>query len=647
MTTTTPTLLSRVAWDSVNKRVRHEQRNRETYVPPISLFRWWARRPHALIGALIDAACEEGDSLVISDPFSGGGTVAMEAARRGLPLYAQDLHPWVLSGLATALDGINPDVLGAAAAKVLGAASTNCADLYSTTCPAHGEASELSHVFWVRVQPCPACLRATHLYPYSLLSLASRKQSEDRALFGCPACGLVSRHVVDGAQARVCPGCDRHLGSPDEPLLANRRVTCAHHGCGATFPAFDGAAPDWKSVLVQRVCALDGSLVSHLDNPTAAETSPTQACPVPDPLLEGIPAGIETSLLHRAGFKRWADLYPPRQLLTLTACSTAISELEVSNAIRARLRLALCGAAEMAGFLSRWDRYYPKAFEAMANHRLPALGFACETNLLAPQGRGTLHRRFAHSVAAARWSQKNMTLGGPVRVAASRDRRRKIGLGALLACGSSERQLPADGSIDLVLTDPPYFDDVQYAELASVFLVWARAVDLLPATVSIDLASEAVANTSRGTGVIEYQGLLTRIFREARRTLKPTGRLVLTYHNTDIQAWWALGRALHDAGFAVRALAVAEAENGSDHTKRNSRAFTSDLVIECRPATVQPVLAVVVREATTTEAHELYAAGRTLATAGTDGLTAFIERYRSQRGPIAHARIHIPAPETP
>ncbi len=50
-------LLDRVDWTDVSERVMREQRNRQVYVPPISLYRWWARRPHALIGALIDAAC--------------------------------------------------------------------------------------------------------------------------------------------------------------------------------------------------------------------------------------------------------------------------------------------------------------------------------------------------------------------------------------------------------------------------------------------------------------------------------------------------------------------------------------------------------------------------------------------------------------
>jgi hypothetical protein len=128
----------------------------------------------------------------------------------------------------------------------------------------------------------------------------------------------------------------------------------------------------------------------------------------------------------------------------------------------------------MAGFASRWDRYYPKAFEAIANHRFTALGFACETNLLAERGRGTLRRRFAASIASAQWARQEFKTRGTTRVRAASAHRVRITGGTLLACGSSERQLASKGSVDLVLTDPPYFDDVQYAELAGLFLVWAQ-----------------------------------------------------------------------------------------------------------------------------------------------------------------------------
>src|ERR1019366_4196669 len=88
-------LIDHVNWSGLDLLVTHQQRNRSAHSPVISLFRWWARRPHSFAGALLDAARIEfrRNSFLVADPFSGGGTVAFEATRRGLPIYAQDLYP--------------------------------------------------------------------------------------------------------------------------------------------------------------------------------------------------------------------------------------------------------------------------------------------------------------------------------------------------------------------------------------------------------------------------------------------------------------------------------------------------------------------------------------------------------------------------
>jgi len=635
--TGTTALLDRVDWASVNARVPHEQRNREVYVPPISLYRWWARRPHALIGSLIDAACADGSSPVLADPLSGGGTVAIEAARRDLSIYAQDLHPWPVTGLATALDRVDADALRSAADQVLERLQPLRQSLYSTLCPTHGDDAELTHIFWVRRASCPICDTVVHLFPYPLVSVASRSVGESRGLFGCRRCGTVGRHDLSALRPR-CSACRATLGAADTPLLRDRTTTCADRTCRHTFPVFGGAAPDWTPVLVSRFC--DGS--NHLDRPTPAETQSDRPVPVLRPALnKQIPDGLETAILRRAGFQRWRDVMPPRHLETLLSAADVVDALEVSEPIRGRLRLALCGAVEMAGYLSRWDRYYPKAFEAMANHRFPALGLACETNLLGSRGRGTIPRRFAASVAAARWSSEQLAGRRPARIRDATARRRRVSQGALLAQGSSERQLPATGSIDLVITDPPYFDDVQYAELASLLLAWARALDLVPESVQLDLGAEAVVNHVRGSGVEEYRSLLTRVFTETARTLKPEGRMVITFHNTDIRAWWALARTLAAASLDIVATAVTEAENADDHPKRNRRSFTKDLVLECRPSGARGEL----REIPTgddSQERELQAIGRVLATGGSLGLEAFVRRFIAERGHLEQTRIQTP-----
>ncbi len=634
-------LVSHIDWGQVEALVRTQQRNREVHTPSISLFRWWARRPHALIGGILDAATDENaPAPVISDPFSGGGTVALEAARRGLTTYAQDLHPWAITGLRSALEEVDPDELANAARLLLERLESTRQELYTTRCPDDDhEDSEVLTALWVRRVACPSCESDVFLYPYSYISRASRAADETHGWWGCSGCGGATRSSL-AARERRCRHCRWRLGDTDQALLADRRARCRSSQCRHHFDAFDRPTA-WVLALVQRGCRKDGRKTVHLDQPTAAEISTAQAslswaAPALD---ERIPDGLETAVLHRAGFWSWSELYAPRQIVSLLRAVEAIDQLPCGAQIKNRLRLAVCGAGEMAGRVSRWDRHYPKAYEAIANHRFAVTGLSAEVNLLADRGRGVIRHRLAASVHAARWRSDNLPAKIRVRKRAASGPRVELD-GVLLAHGSSARQLARDTSVDLVLTDPPYFDDVQYAELAALFLVWARVAGLAPDSIELDLDAEAVANTRRGIDVERYKELLTQILTETHRSLKPSGRMILTFHNTDLRAWWALGSALQDAGFSVQALVVSWAENDADHSKRGRLAFTRDLVIECRPSPSPVELVEIKPQTPDDQSHELLSAGRVIASMPRgETLSAFRSRYRIARGVVTDARI--------
>lgn len=432
-------------------------------------------------------------------------------------------------------------------------------------------------------------------------------------------------------------------------------MLCPHAGCGADQRAYAGVAR-WKTVLVRRRCEdQTGSPVLHFARPLEREVEQANLrdddLRLPEQLASEIPDGVETRRLRRAGLQRWCDLYPSRQLASLLAAADAARRTRLDPAVRNRLRMVICGAAEMAGYASRWDRYYPKAFEATANHRFTLTGLACETNLLSDMGRGTLPRRLGHSVRAARWAGAFSIRSDGIEGSGGARHERPPKGAAVVARGSSTRQLLPDDSVDLVLTDPPYFDDVQYAELAALFLTWAQSTGLVAANLRLDLSNEAVANTHRSTGVEHYRGLLSRIMLETARTLAPGGRMLLTFHNSDGRAWWALGCALGRAGFGVSALAVAHAENETDHAKRGRNSFSRDLVLECR--TGPTAAAHVVTPLVTGESAELIAAGRAVGELAGQlerpaAYSTFGERLRAHLGrEPALIRLEKPRPATP
>ena len=90
--------------NEISARVRREVRNREVHLPPVSTYRWWARRTESVNGSIIDAVSRDHSGrMVVSDPFAGGGVIPLAAVMRGHKVYAQDLNPWAATGLAAML----------------------------------------------------------------------------------------------------------------------------------------------------------------------------------------------------------------------------------------------------------------------------------------------------------------------------------------------------------------------------------------------------------------------------------------------------------------------------------------------------------------------------------------------------------------
>ena len=153
-----------------------------------------------------------------------------------------------------------------------------------------------------------------------------------------------------------------------------------------------------------------------------------------------------------------------------------------------------------------------------------------------------------------------------------------------------------DGSIDLVVMDPPYYDNVMYAELSDFFYVWLRrtAGHVFPELFRRQLTdkdNEAVANPARFQGQKgaralagrDYQERMASIFAECRRTLKPSGVMTLMFTHKASGAWDALTKGLMEAGFAITASWPINTESeGSLHIK-NKAAANSTIFLVCRP----------------------------------------------------------------
>ena len=160
-----------------------------------------------------------------------------------------------------------------------------------------------------------------------------------------------------------------------------------------------------------------------------------------------------------------------------------------------------------------------------------------------------------------------------------------------------------DASIDAVVMDPPYYDNVMYAELSDFFYVWLKrtAGHVFPELFRrqlTDKENEAVANPAKFQGEKgaralagqDYQERMAAIFAECRRVLKPDGIMTLMFTHKATGAWDALTKGLIEAGFVITASWPINTEaEGSLHIK-DKAAANSTIFLVCRPRVRDPFL---------------------------------------------------------
>ncbi|MFW5890960.1 MAG: DNA methyltransferase, partial [bacterium] len=143
-----------------------------------------------------------------------------------------------------------------------------------------------------------------------------------------------------------------------------------------------------------------------------------------------------------------------------------------------------------------------------------------------------------------------------------------------------------DGSIDAVITDPPYYDNVMYSELSDFYYVWLREFlkdeydnfqnELTPKF------SEIIKNNVQEKDDEFYINGLTRVFKESRKKLKDNGIMVFTFHHQNNKAWSAVLKSVLDAGLYVTAIYPIQAEMSTSMHINNKANVEYDMIIVCR-----------------------------------------------------------------
>lgn len=312
----------------------------------------------------------------------------------------------------------------------------------------------------------------------------------------------------------------------------------------------------------------------------------------------------KTNRLIVHNYSQWAELFNARQLLALGWILEAIRD-EPDLLLREALTAAFLGTLEHQNMLNIYYLPYAQSAGAFGRHDFHPKTNACEGNPWgSAKGRGTFRLSYATVREGKQYllnpfepdyrsGKRQRVLTGEkvtARQVKTFGQVGKNGSGVLLKTGDSRhlRFVPT-GSIDHVVTDPPYADAVQYSELADFFYVWLREAlgdvhrEMFRA-VETPKDAELVENISRGHTQSDFHDGLTAVFKECHRVMKDSGRLVFTFHHSRRSQWEDLHRVIVDAGFDLIASYPVASEGTRSgnlvfHTNRQSVAY--DIIHVC------------------------------------------------------------------
>ena len=569
------------------------------------------------------------DRAIVLDPTAGGGSVPFEAIRLGIGTSANDLNPVAALILRATFEWpAKHGVIVKNIVEELGAEFTReVRQRLSGVFPDEPrDDTRPDGYLWARTITCPYCDGLVPLSPNWRLAPDGTGVKLKPSLGAGPGSDgrICSFEIVNSAKEQ------------SDGTVARGDGTCPYSDCGRVIDGDEikrQAQADhmgeqlFAVVYKERVVKILKSgkrgkdkwvrryRAPRLEDNNSAEIQAILDEKLPEwealdmVPIEAIPDGNKTTEPQRYGMNIWRDLFSPRQLLchgtsvevfreVLDADRAAGNLSEARKAAYGYLAISLDKLRDYNSRMTRWHVNREVMVNTFDRHDF---SFKWSYAEMAPLIVG-LGYDWAIG-QTAKCIDELVALVSPEIIDAdgdlfhSSDAAEYIAPPIIITCkpGDSLDHIE-NGSVDAVIMDPPYYDNVMYAELSDFFYVWLKrtAGHVFPELFRqhlTDKDNEAVANPARFRGQKgakalagrDYQERMASIFAECRRTLKPGGVMTLMFTHKAIGAWDALTKGLMEAGFAITASWPINTEaEGSLHIK-DKAAAKSTIFLVCRP----------------------------------------------------------------
>ena len=423
-------------------------------------------------------------------------------------------------------------------------------------------------------------------------SLTLRTNPDGRNILICPKCRFLHKGTHKCAKRkqelfskdqRDCPDCRKPFKEILDISLMDRYVPVAVIG---KCPSHDQFFSNIRDIDLQ-LLAKAKSRLSTINLPSDSEMQ--------------ISSGPKSKDLLRRKIYTYKELFTPRQLIYISKAREFLSAIDPIH--QEWLSLLISTSLEfnsgLCGYKGAEERRPGAIRHVFSHHAYSFPSTMLENNpVFEGSTSGTLKRLFRDRIFnAAQWAAcpiERKEVKGTWEKTAIREERdggreaeRLDGMRGqsraffIKQADSTKLPLPAE-SVDFVVTDPPYFDSVQYSDLSNFFRVWLRWFVPDRAEWGFDILNSAVAEDN--LEALKYGNALAGIWKECHRVLKKRkGRLIFTFHHWNPDAWASLTLALRSAHYSLVSKYVVHSENPSSVHINGLNALKHDAILVLKP----------------------------------------------------------------
>lgn len=595
-----------------------ESWRKEINRPIYHIHKWWAQRLGTIFRAMVIGAFAPKDAdllelfyqpvripnATVFDPFMGSGTTIGEAAKLGVRAIGRDINPVAHFLVKNALSiHDRPAVV-----KEFHSIEQDVADrirrFYRATL-LDGTQVDVLYFFWVKVVDCPRCRERVDLFSSYVFARHAYPRKNPMAHAVCPYCGAIAHIRYDASDTR-CHHCSQTVAL--QAASANRQkarcLSCSHTFLIARAVRESDKPPSHR-LYAKLVLMPDGKKIylpiTDEDLGLYAEADEELRKRDNSFPVVSIKPGYNTDQVLGYNYRQWHEMFNARQLLCLSILASRIREVTNPD-LRDLLTCLFSGTLEFNNLFASYKGEGTGAVRHMfAHHILKPERVPIEANVWGtPKSSGSFSTMFETRIRRAldyadnpfelrpgirngrKAGEKIFGLSERIGFPLAADYQDfASGKCIYISCGDSSSTDITSGSVDAVLTDPPFFDNVHYSQLSDFFHVWQRHILGTDGYRKIDTTRSP--NEVQSADVNTFTERLEAVLVEAHRVLKDEGILAFTYHHSRAEGWSSVLEALMNAGFGITAVQPVKAEMSIAMPKHQARApIDLDIMIVCR-----------------------------------------------------------------